>query len=429
MKRVLIYFVIFLGLGGGIAAAYRPTMDYLKKRNAPKWKTEKVLQGDIVYEVNSTGTIRPVLSVVIGSFVSGPIKECLVDFNDEVQAGELLATVDRRLFEANVTRDEASLATRKAEIARVNAQLQQAINDERRAMKLREINKDYLSDAEMDQYQYGKEALEAQLNVAERAYDSTKAALDNSITNLEYCEIRSPVNGIIIDRKIDPGQTLAATFQTPELFIVAPDLRKEVHVFAQIDETDIGRIRDAAERDQPVLFQVDAYPEEVFTGSIQQIRLSSVQTQNVVTYPVVVSAKNPDLKLLPGMTATLSFQIQRKEKITRIPNSALRFYPQKAWVRKEDQKILEGSSGTAAVTVENNSVAEGGNNGAGDDSMRYSVSERVETYQKQHLRHIWVKDGDKLRAIQVEVGISDHRYTELVSGDVKPGDALIIGMQ
>lgn len=416
MRRWLKLLVILAVIGGGIAAGYGPAMKYWKQRTAPKWKTEKVDRGDVIFEVNSTGTVKPVLSVIVGSFVSGPIDQCLVDFNDEVKKGDLLATIDTRLYAANVARDEASLATRQAEVARVKAQLQQAINDFKRAEKLRAINKDYLSDTEMDQYRFNRMALEAQLKVAEKGVETAKATLANSRANLEYCEIRSPVDGVIVDRKIDPGQTLAAAFQTPELFVVAPDLRKEVHIFAEVDETDIGRIRDAAEREQPVRFQVDAYPEEIFVGKIQQIRLSSAETQNVVTYPVVVSASNAELKLLPGMTATLSFQIEHKKDVVRIPNSALRFYPEKEWVRPEDQPLLEGRSSSNSNDEET-------------DDSQFSVTERVTAYRKRHKRHVWVKDGDKLRAIEVRVGISDHRYTEVTDGKIKPGDQLVVGRE
>ncbi len=417
MKRWLIVLLMIAVVGGGVAAGYRPAMEYWKRRNAPKWKTEKVDRGDVIFEVNATGTVKPVLQVVVGSFVSGPIKECLVDFNDEVKAGDLLAVVDRRLFQANVARDEATLATREADVARVKAELQRAINDERRARKLREINKDYLSDTEMDQYRFGRQALEAQLKVAEKAVESAKATLENSLANLNYCEIRSPVDGIIVDRKIDPGQTLAAAFQTPELFIVAPDLRKKVHIFAQVDESDIGRIRDAAKRKQPVRFQVDAYPDEIFNGTIEQIRLSSAETQNVVTYPVVVAASNSELKLLPGMTATLSFQIQHKQNVLRVPNSALRFYPEKEWVREQDRELLEGKN-----AQDNSDERE-------DDSSRFSVSERVEAYRKRHRRHVWVKDGLFLKAVEVITGINDHHYTEIVSGRLRPGDELVVGKE
>ncbi len=416
MRRLIKYLVIFGMIGGALAASYRPARQYWHQRHLPTWHTARVVRGDLVYEVNATGTVRPVLSVVIGSFVSGPIRECLVDFNDEVKKGDLLAVVDKRLFAANVARDEATLATRQADVARVKAELQRAINDERRAKKLRAENHDYLSDSEMDQFRFNRMALEAQLKVAEKSVETALAALTNSRANLQYCEIRSPVNGIIVDRKIDPGQTVAAAFQTPELFIVAPDLRQKIHIYAQVDETDIGRIRDAARRKQPVRFQVDAYPDEIFTGKVEQIRLSSSETQNVVTYPVVVAATNEELKLLPGMTASLSFQVEQRTGVVKIPNAALRFYPQAEFVREEDKKLLEGKTDDRQ-----------------DDSSEsqsiYSVSERVAAYKKRQHRHVWVWENGALRAIPVKIGISDHKFAELLEGDVKPGMKLVIGKE
>ncbi len=408
LLRIVVCLVLLLGVAAAVA---KPASDYIKKRNAPQWREAKVSSGDIVFEVNATGTVRPVLSVVVGSFVSGPIDKCNVDFNDEVKKDQVLATVDKRLYLSNVARDQAILMTRKAEVARSLANLQRAQADEHRALMLRDINKEYVSNTEMDQFKYNRQALEAALEVAEMAVDQSEANLENSQQNLDYCDIVSPVDGIVIDRKIDPGQTLAATFQTPELFVVAPDLRKEIYVYAQIDETDIGLIRKAFERHEPVRFQVDAYPEDIFVGNIFQIRLSSTDTQNVVTYPVIVSATNPELKLLPGMTATMSFQIQKREGIRRIPNAALRFFPEEEYVREEDQKLLGGREEKDD-----------------DEEVRLSVAERVEAHRKRSQRHVWVKEGDKLRAVSVKTGISDNRYTELVEGELKEDDQLVIGI-
>jgi HlyD family secretion protein len=178
--------------------------------------------------------------------------------------------------------------------------------------------------------------------VAEASVAQASASLDNSLLNLEYTEIVSPVDGVVIDRKIDPGQTLAAQFQTPELFIIAPDLRKKMHVHASVDEADIGLIKRAQATKLPVSFTVDAYPDELFTGEIEEIRLSSTTTQNVVTYPVIVAAPNPELKLLPGMTASLSFEVDRRPKVTKVPNAALRYFPETRHVREEDRPLLEG---------------------------------------------------------------------------------------
>ena len=214
------------------------------------------------------------------------------------------------------------MAIRRGEVMRVKADLERAKLDVERADRLMGKGDGYVSQVEVDQYRFALASLEAQLTVAEAGVLQAAAALENSEANLAYTRIISPVDGIVIDRKIEPGQTLAAQFQTPELFVVAPDIRKEVHIFASVDEADIGLIRAAWEAKQPVEFSVDAYPDLLFKGFIKQIRLSPVVTQNVVTYPVVVSAENPELKLMPGMTASLSFQTESRDQCVRIPNAA-----------------------------------------------------------------------------------------------------------
>ena len=182
-------------------------------------------------------------SVKIGSFVSGPIESIFVDFNAEVKQGDLMAKIDPRIYDAAVARDRAALANQKATVEQTQAQLQQAINDENRSKLLRAENKDYISDTEMDQFKYKRQALEASLMVAQTAVDQANALLSTSSANLNYTEIIAPVDGMVIDRKVDPGQTVAATFQTPELFTLGPDMRKEMRVFASVDEADIGLIR------------------------------------------------------------------------------------------------------------------------------------------------------------------------------------------
>ena len=204
----------------------------------------------------------------------------------------------------------------------------------------------YISQADFDKFKYARMTLEAQLKVAQATVDQARASLETSLANLNYTEIRSPVDGIVINRKIEPGQTVAAQFQTPELFIVAPDIRKEIHVHASVDEADIGLIKEAQAKKYPVNFTVDAYPDKIFKGNVQEIRLSSTTTQNVVTYPVVVSTSNPDLELLPGMTASLSFQVNERTNVIKVPNAALRFYPAANQVRPQDAPILEGKEET-----------------------------------------------------------------------------------
>jgi len=400
------------GIGWGITS---PAVKYWKERSRIVWREADVTRGRIVAVVNATGTIKPVRSVLIGSFVSGPIKEIFVDFNDEVKAGQMMAQIDPLLYKANVARDAATLATKKADIERVKAQLQQAINDQARSKALRAENRLFISDAEMDQFRYKRESLAAELGVAEASVEQAQASLDSSQANLDYTEIKAPVDGVVIDRKVDPGQTVAASFQTPELFTVAPDMRKEMRVFASVDEADIGLIRSAQQAGQPVHFTVDAYPDDLFEGKIFEIRKNSTTTQNVVTYPVVVSAPNPELKLLPGMTATISFQVGEAKNVLRIPNAALRFYPQREQVRKDDRKILEGVTTGAPDEDQENTVR--------------SAEEKADIRRNRNRRHVWVTHGELLRAVEVVTGLSDSKYTELVSGELKLGDRLVTGIQ
>ncbi|NUQ65695.1 MAG: efflux RND transporter periplasmic adaptor subunit [Pirellulales bacterium] len=414
----LLFVMVVLAGAGYLALPYAKA--YWKARNAPKYRDAEVVKGEIVSVVNATGTVKPVLQVQIGSFVSGPIKELFVNYNSEVKEGDLLATIDPRIYDAAVARDEASLAIRKAEVVRVQAQLQQAVNDEQRAMSLRAENENYISGAELDKYKFARVALEAELAVAEAGILQSEANLANSKANLGYTEIRSPVSGIVIDRKIDPGQTLAAQFQTPEMFVVAPDMEKKMHVFASVDEAEIGLIRDAQKREQKALFTVDAYPDDLFEGKIYQVRVNPTTLQNVVTYTVVVEAPNPGRKLLPGMTANISFEIDRHNDVLKVPNAALRFYPKKEQVREQDRKLLEGTEGNDRTRQEQDE---------GYSEIPRSAAQRAAANEKRNRRHVWVVDGERLRAIEIVVGLSDFRYTEAVSGDIQAGRKLVTGIE
>lgn len=431
MKRSVRWLIIVgvLGLLGWLAAG--PAASYMKERNRVHYRDAEVTRGRIVAVVNATGTIKPVQSVSIGAVVSGPILKLYADFNDEVKKDQMLAKVDPRIYEANRLRDEANvksakamLATRAAEVKQVEAKLQQAINDEERAKALQIANKNFISDTEMDKFKYDRIALQAQVKVAYASVDQAHAAVDQadaglkqSEANVQFTNILSPVDGVVIDRKIDEGQSMAAQFQTPELFIVAPDMRKEMRVFASVDETDIGLIRDAQQTGQPVRFTVDAYRDDLFAGKIFQIRMSSTTTQNVVTYPVVISAANPELKLLPGMTASISFQLREKEDVLRIPNSAIRFYPQKEeQVHPDDRAILQNKE-PASGEVDDGAVS------------TPSAEQKAELRRKRNRRHVWILEGDFLRAVAIVTGLNDNNYTEMVSGELREGDRLVTGVE
>ncbi len=402
---------------GAIAASYGPAEKYWKERHRVQYQEEEIGKGKIIFEVNSTGTVQPVLSVHIGSYASGPITELHVEFNEQVRKGQLLAKIDQKVYSALVERDRATLATREADVERVKALLQQAVNDLQRAESLRATNKDYVSDTEIDQFRFARMSLAAQLRVVGASVLEAKANLKNSEANLAYTEIRSPVDGVVIDRKIDPGQTVASQFQTPELFIVAPDIKKEMYVMASVDEADIGLLRQAQEAKRPVHFTVDAYPDDLFTGRIKEIRMNSTTTQNVVTYPVVVSAPNPEMKLLPGMTANISFEINQKTEVAKIPNAALRFYPKTEQVRPEDRALLEG----LAPKKEND-------DGQSTEPMP-SAREKVAANQVRSRRHLWVQDGDFLKAVEVTTGINDSKFTELASGNLPTGTKVVTGVR
>ncbi len=400
-------------VGGAGWAAYNPAMSYWNKRNRPTFRTDDVTRQTITSVVNSTGEVKPVLSVLVGSFVSGPIDRLHADFNDHVEKDQLLAEIDPRIYKAAVERDKATLVTRQADVERVRAQLQQAINDEKRSIVLRAENADFISKTEMDRFHFNRMSLEAQLKVAQATIDQAKANLTNSEANLGYTKIRSPVNGIIIDLKIVPGQTLAAQFQAPELFLIAPEMDKKMHVFASVDEADIGLIRDAQKDGCPVHFTVDAYPDDLFIGKIEQVRFSSIETETVVTYPVVVATSNADLKLLPGMTANLSFQIEEEKDALCVPNAALRFYPNIKHVRKEDRALLDGAADDKSE----------------EDETEVSAREKAKAIHDRNRRHVWVKEGQWLRAIEVITGISDFRYTAIVSGKLEEGQELVTGIK
>ena len=399
-----------------LGASVKPIQDYWKERNRPEYRTVSISRGEIIATVTATGSVQPVLSVEVGTFVSGPIVGLHVDFNAEVKKDDLLAEIDPRLYTANVARDEATLATSIANLDQADAQLKQARNDERRANALRADNENFISDSEMDQYKFGRLSLEARLEVAKASIKQAEANLENSRTNLNYTQIKSPVDGIVIDRKIEPGQTLAATFQTPVLFVIAPDMHEEMHILVSVDESDIGQIKKAKRDLSPVRFTVDAYPEEIFEGNISQIRMSSTATQGVVTYPVIVSAENPELKLMPGMTANITFQIEKSKKVQRVPNAALRYYPEKEIVRSEDHSILDGTDWT-----------ESEENSESDNAP--SLFSDLEDGKERNERHVWAVTAQGLKAIEVTTGLSDFKYTELVAGDVKADDLLVTGIK
>ncbi|MGO9111540.1 MAG: efflux RND transporter periplasmic adaptor subunit [Thermoguttaceae bacterium] len=410
MKQFLFWSLVLAGLAAAGAVGYQ---HYSASRSASgQFRTKAVHRGDVTLVVNSTGTVQPVLSVQVGAFVSGPIKEVCVDFNDKVKKDQTLAQIDPRTYIAAEAHESAGLAHAKADLTRVEALLEHAIRFEQRNIRLKK--KGAIAENDYEQSITDRKSLEAQIELCKAAILQSEADLTTAHTNFEFTKIKSPVDGIVIDRKVDPGQTMAAQFQTPVMFIVAPDLEKKVYVYASVDEADVGLIRDAQKHGQTVTFSVDAYPEDNFVGHIFQVRLNPTTVSNVVTYTVVVEAANADLKLLPGMTANLVFQIEKRISVLTLPNAALRFHPKPEQVRKSDLAIVEGRLEDEA----NN----GGSADTGEKKDSTAAHGRKPTY-------VWVMDGNQLAAVEVVIGLTGKSGTEIVSGDLAEGQEVVTGTQ
>ena len=315
MKKVL--WVLLVVAAGITVYGY---LGYSTSEFIPDVRTANVTQGDVVDSVGATGALEAVTTVNVGSQVSGIIQDLLVDYNSIVREGDVIMRLDPVLFETQLEQARANLLRAEADVERLRVARDDSLVQLRRAEDLAE--RELISLTELEAAQVAVRSAVAQLKSNEAAVTQAEASLSQNQVNLDNTVIRAPIDGIVISRLVDAGQTVAASLQAPELFIIAADLTK-MRVIAAIDESDVGRIRP----NQRVTFTVDAYPGEEFEGSVSQIRLEPVLTQNVVTYATVVDAPNPDLRLKPGMTATISLEIARRENVLRIPNSALRFRP------------------------------------------------------------------------------------------------------
>ena len=315
IKKLLIVGVVI----GGCLVAY----SYLTNQSnefIPDITTAEVTVGNIVDAVGATGTLEAVTTVQVGSQVSGIIQELNVDFNSIVRAGDVIMRLDPALFESQTEQARANLLRAEADVERLRVTVDDAATQLKRSEDL--SSRELIAVTELEAAQVALRSAEAQIKSAEAQVVQAQATLSQNELSLEHTVIRSPIDGIITSRLVDIGQTVAASFQAPELFVIAADLT-EMRVIANIDESDVGRIRP----NQHVTFTVDAFPGDAFEGTVSQIRLEPVVQQNVVTYATVIDAPNSELKLKPGMTATVSIEIARRDDATRIPTAALRFRP------------------------------------------------------------------------------------------------------
>ncbi len=422
-------------VGTGFLAAIAVTLlsvHSCRKSNNYIFETTKATRGSVVNTVTATGTIEAITSVVVGTQVSGIVDKLFVDFNSQVKKGQVLAELDKTALLSGVQQSLATLDNAKAEME------YQTSNFER-SKALHE--KKLIADADYDQARYNHEKSKATLK-------NSQAQYDKAMVQLGYATLYSPIDGVVMNRAVDEGQTVAASFNTPEIFTIAHDLT-QMQVEADIDESDIGMI----EIGQRVEFDVDAFPDEKFAGTVEQVRLSPVTISNVVTYIVIINAPNPDKKLLPGMTANIVIYVEEKNDVLTVSYKALKFTPDATYLAKMGNEITAGS-GPRGIPPEGNRAAGSGEMGrppAGDGNMEAMPSgsanmrgtgsgnrmqgmapgqqpEGMTTSSgSQKPTRVWVKDENGIHPVRVELGSSDGDNAEIISG-LKEGDEVVIKM-
>ena len=337
----------------------------LRKSEKPqmKYKTAEIHRGSIVNTVTATGTIEPIVQVEVGTQVSGIINHIYVDYNSVVKKGEVIAELDKTTLEADLASSSATLQSNKTEYE----------YQEKNFLRIKGLHeKKMVSDTDYETAEY-------QYNKAKSSYEKSQSDITKARQNLEYATIYSPIDGVVIDRAVEEGQTVAASFNTPTLFTIANDLR-QMRVIADVDEADIGGVVEG----QQAPFTVDAFPEDVFKGSVTQVRLQPTTESNVVTYEVVVDAPNPDLKLKPGLTANLTIYTMQKDSVLLVPLKALRFQPENA-----PEPVADSANPRARV--------------------------------------LWTQSPQGLQPVNVTTGDNDGIFAE-ITGDIKEGDKVVTGV-
>lgn len=370
MKKIIIASVIIIVIAVGIFMIVR------KNDDGTQYTTQKVTRGNIQATVTATGTLNAVTTVLVGTQVSGTIKNLYADYNSYVKKGQLLAQIDPANFEAQVQQAKANLAVAAANVEKAKA----AVLDTSRALARNKLlaGRNLIAISDLDTAETNELAAVAQQKAAEAQVEQAQAALKIAMTNLQYTRIVSPVDGMVISRNVDVGQTVAASFQTPTLFNIAQDLAK-MQIDVSVDEADIGRIKGG----ESVEFRVDAYPDKTLKGRVAAIRNAPITVQNVVTYDVVVLVQNQEKILKPGMTANVSIITSVHENVLQVPNSAFRFRP----------------------------------------GIKYPA--RAEAPERKG-PVIWVLDNGKPHKIVVGTGISDGDNTEVISPALKEEDDVIV---
>jgi HlyD family secretion protein len=410
---------IWITLATLLAIAVFAAVLYSRAGASVQYLTTKVQRGDIRDVVDATGTINAVVNVQVGSQVSGTIAKLNVDFNSQVKRGDIVAVIDPALFQgaldqakADLESAQANVGVVEADVDKAKATLVQAKADYERAATL--VKEKLQAQQTLDQAKATYENAAASVTSALAAVVQAKAqvrqkqaAVNVAQTNLDYTEIRSPIDGVVVARSIDLGQTVAASFQAPTLFTIAQDLTKML-LYAKTDESEVGRINVG----QEVTFKVDAFPKEVFHGKVSQLRMNATTVQNVVTYDTVIAFDNPDMKLFPGMTAYVTIPVASVENVVKVPNTALRFEPPLSPEELRATYARFGIDPSAAETTPPPPAAEGARHGSRRESAL-----------------VWkLQANGSIEPVKLLLGITDHAYTELsglTKGTLGVGDEVV----
>jgi len=401
LKRLLIVAILLL-VGVPSFVFWRKSN---AKANAPKYETQEARRGDLTVIVSATGTLEPTNQVEVGSELSGIIETVDVDYNDRVKVGQMLAKLDTEKLDAQVVKSQAALESARANILQAQANVLETKSELDRMKQVWEkTNKKAPSQNDLDSADAAYKRAQAELAIAKAQVSEAEATLNANNTDLAKAVIRSPINGVVLTRQVEPGQTVAASFQAPTLFTLAEDLAQmELHV--DVDEADVGQVQEG----QEAVFTVDAYPDKRFRATVKQVRYGAQTVNGVVTYETLLNVDNADLLLRPGMTATADITVKKVTNALLIPNVALRFSPPE---REKDA----GRGGSFA-----NRLFRG--------PPRRPVERQENESRGKREQHVWTLKEQKPVKIPIVTGLSDGQMTEVISGDIEPGLQLLTGYE
>jgi HlyD family secretion protein len=384
------------------------------RRPAPlQYQTAVAARGPVVAKVTATGILSAVVTVQVGSQVSGRIAKLYADYNSTVKKGQLIAEIDPALFQANLEQAKANVLAADGQLKQAEANVLAAQRTYDRDKPLRASN--LIAQADLDTAETTLQAAKAAVVAARGNLAQARAQLTQSGVNLNYTKIMSPIDGTVISRSVDVGQTVAASLQAPTIFTLAGDLQK-MQVDTSVAEADVGKLSSGME----ATFVVDAFPDERFRGTIRQIRNAPQTQQNVVTYDAVIDVNNPDLKLRPGMTANVTVVYADRENVLRVPNAALRFRPPPEMLAAIGAGADSGGGGGGGARTAGRAAGGGGGarGGAGQGNV-----------PPQGSRNVWVLRDGRPAPAQITVGVSDGTLTEVLTGPLQPGDKVITGVE